>query len=1224
MQEARGSPSPGPAAAPAVPAPGRASVTPFLLQTLSKLLSVSFSIIISRLFGLPSHILAAAIFYLPALQTTGLFVMREALRRATARPVSSDLSVSVHASGRDSEAHKKAQRTSASRPPSPERGEGASRAKAALCRDQRNSLCSSLNLAHLGSVFSIVFSLFLAGVWLAVPPTLRSGTDGREGANFFAQTNDMRSHEQATRAVLEAAGHAATLWSYRVCVVLFFSASVVEAAAEPLLIRVLLQGAEPHTSDEESDDGVAEEDKEGERSWRNGAFGDGEGKPMRRGVCAKDGEGARRKVLRKESGENGAWASCREQETRALNAEAACRHRALAEAAATLGRTLTVLCLLGVLHFLRLLVVDLHLKTGRPCSDTSSCDSQTGVWRAAKAPSGLSTPQVSPREIAVPPRLVLSLTASHPLLAFAFGQVVYSLVWFFRLAHAAQLLNTRRERKRRPCFFTELRRYLEAVSHISAGRCSCGGRRCAGPSASPAVPRGFAAAVPAESGVLCSAPPHSIWPCWLPRLRGVFQAPQRARERLQEAARRLTVAEHRRLLRVSFGLMVQKFLGVEGEKLILLGFLSPDAAGEFAFVTGAASIFPRLLFGPVEDAAFTSFCALHGAGALDSKAPPETLDPSAPDRRTASRVATETPDGAAAPEEAGGLQRRQGLVGSSRRRASRGQSLSPWGLRRRSGGQACSDQQRPAGSGSASSLGFPSMGDEDACGALAPGGEEVNGGDALEQREDEGREELLGPSVPLLRLLLALEGTIGLVAAACGPQREDEGREELLGPSVPLLRLLLALEGTIGLVAAACGPVFARVAVRLIYGSRWGNCPGAVAALQVYSVYILLIAVFGLLDAHALATAPPAMLRLLRRVKGWATALHLVVLLPAFVLFFPERQAAAVVAAQCLYTFFAIIADVVPLAFRLASARSKRSRSLEALCIVRHVSSLGTKQDCTSESSGVQLAVHASRAPAIVHAPDTPRARNASPDVSLEREASRRKSLLDEGSANGGVKDRKEEAGESETHVWRSISAEGGAGAEERANVFQERLRLTNLLPLVFPAALALLPPSPLSLVLPILLAASLAAAAVHTLRRSARESCAPEESAKDARSDWTRRVDFDSDTCLLESREGEPEELGSYRPGRQKRMRQRDRIQILAGDSSTDDSELAQMDSQVVRVMGFCAKEWHVEVLLGFIVAGVLLLSLSKPCLTTLTLLQVGGGRAQVPLLGTLTRAKK
>ncbi|KFH02625.1 Rft protein [Toxoplasma gondii VAND] len=1192
MQEARKSPSPAPAAAPAVPAPGRASVTPFLLQTLSKLLSVSFSILISRLFGLPSHILAAAVFYLPALQTTGLFVMREALRRATARPVASDLSVSVHASGSDSEAHTKAQRTSASRPPSPERVEGASRAKAPLCPVQRNSLCSSLNLAYLGSVFSIVFSLLLAVVWIAVPPILRSGTDGREGANFLAQTNDMRSQEKATRAVLEAAGHAATLWSYRICVVLFFSASVVEAAAEPLLIRVLLQVTEPHTSDEETDDGVVEEDNEEERSWRNGAFEDVEGKPAMRGVWAKDGEGGRRTVLTKDSGENGARISCKEQETLALSAEAACRHRALAEAAATLGRTLTVLCLLGVLHFLRLLIVDLHLKSGTACGDASSCDSQTLVGRAAKAPSGLGTLQVSPGETAVLARLVLSLTVSHPLLAFAFGQVVYSLVWFFRLMHAAQPLTTQRRRKRRPCFFTELRRYLEAVSHIRAGRCSCGGRRCAGSSASRAVATDFAASVPAESGVLCSAPPRPTWARWLPRLRGVCQAPQRARERLLEAARRLTVAEHRRLLRVSFGLMVQKFLGVEGEKLLLLALLSPDAAGEFAFVTGAASIFPRLLFGPVEDAAFTAFCALHGAGALGSKAPPETLDPSAPERRTASTVATgpaetKARDDAGVPEEAGGLQRRQGLVVRLRRRANHAQPLSPSSLRRGVGGPACSDQQRPAGLGSSSSLGSLSMGGEDSCGALAPGGEEVDGGDALEERK-------------------------------------GEGREELLGPSVPLLRLLLALEGTIGLVAATCGPVFARVAVRLIYGPRWGNCPGAVAALQVYSVYILLIAVFGLLDAHALATAPPAMLRLLRRLKGWATALHLVVLLPAFVSFFPERQAAAVVAAQCLYTFFGIIADVVPVAFRLASVRSKRSRSLETLCIVRHLSSLGTKSDCASESSGVQLAVQtASHAPAIVHAPDTPHGRNASPDVSLERGASRRRFLFAKGLANGGVKDREEEARESETHVWGSISAEEGGGAEERANAFQERLRLADLLPHVFPAALALLPPSPLSLVLPILLAASLAVAAVSSLRRSAQESCAPEESAKDARSDSTRRVDFDSDICLFESRGGEPEELRSCRPGRHKRMRQKDRIEILPRDSSSADSAFAQGDSQVLRVMGVCAKEWHVEVLLGFVVACGLVLSLSKPCLTTLTLLQVGGVRTQVPLLGSLTAAK-
>ncbi|CDI85366.1 hypothetical protein, conserved [Eimeria praecox] len=105
-------------------------------------------------------------------------------------------------------------------------------------------------------------------------------------------------------------------------------------------------------------------------------------------------------------------------------------------------------------------------------------------------------------------------------------------------------------------------------------------------------------------------------------------------------------------------------------------------------------------------------------------------------------------------------------------------------------------------------------------------------------------------------------------------------------PALALLQLLLLLQGTLGLAAAAGGCLFAAPALRCFFGpSMVAPGSGFVQTLQVYCCYVCCLSIFGLLDAYASATCSSGSLRLLKRYYLAVTAVHLVVLLPLSVCF---------------------------------------------------------------------------------------------------------------------------------------------------------------------------------------------------------------------------------------------------------------------------------------------------------------------------------------------------
>ena len=72
-------------------------------------------------------------------------------------------------------------------------------------------------------------------------------------------------------------------------------------------------------------------------------------------------------------------------------------------------------------------------------------------------------------------------------------------------------------------------------------------------------------------------------------------------------------------------------------------------------------------------------------------------------------------------------------------------------------------------------------------------------------------------------------------------------------------------------MAAAFGPAYAYLALRLAYGQRWSET-GAPAALALYSTYICLLAVNGILEAFQHAVASPAQLA---RANAWLVGFSL-------------------------------------------------------------------------------------------------------------------------------------------------------------------------------------------------------------------------------------------------------------------------------------------------------------------------------------------------------------
>ncbi|PFH32461.1 hypothetical protein BESB_017790 [Besnoitia besnoiti] len=1009
---------------------------------------------------------------------------------------------------------------------------------------QRSRRCSSMNLAFLGVLSSALFSAILAIVWLAALPDLRSASSadasasgappraGRQlGFGSFRARGVLEPTPQERNHELEVTEDAATVWSYRLAVGLFCLATLLEAAAEPFLTAVVLRASEAGAGGSR---GAAEAavypEATGERSDRNRAYSDGGG-TARGGQPSESvvprgqrrGEGQKRDGLSPESRKNDSEPACRGNAAATRDADEACRLRALAEAAATVSKMATILALLGFLRVIRPRLVTLHTMQAPVCHDAAGVCGASYASRepASWDPLGGSAPPpqslFSAAASLLPAhwRLTLALACSHPLAAFGGGQVVYSLVWLFVLARAAlqggasmceggeeekgEARGKRKEGKLRFTLFV-FRRYLQALQNVCCGRCSCSYTRCRPhertrsansseaafqpPRASPPPPafsRGRAPSLAPEAAeVGARRASDSAWS--LRRLRRVVvclrEVVTRAHMRLSSAKEHLVIAEHRRLLRVNFGLMLQKFLGTEGEKLLLLALLSPDAAGEYAFVSAAASIFCRLFFAPIEEAAFTAFCAQPvKATALASVGPAggtETMEPSgpkAPGPRGNTRQEGGRGSGTEAKEngEIRLISRRSAILpvgGNMQHHLTSRKEVDDCSLHQ-AGNLANSGLQPPSGLRCRSHVHSADR-HKETCEAVYGsfcGDESPRGGAGP---ADEGQEEVASPA-----------GDRPLPDSSLEAAYASDGA---FGPSLPLLRRVLALEGTLGLVAAANGPLFARAALRFVYGPRWGNCPGAVAALQVYSVYLFLLAVYGLLDAYTMATASPEMLRLLRRLNGVATAFHLVVSLPSCVSLYPERQAAAVVGMQCLFAVAKIGFSLLPFAYRLASLWLKPARSLESLRVVSHASPRSKVARGSAAFDTQDKSLRCAE-------PHSVRSGLFSETFETERDPPSRWRSLAEASpkgARGGAS-----AAASPSELW---TPQRDSGGSEKARFANEPLDLGSLLSCVPSAALLLLPPSLVSLVLPIVCWALFAAAVLAAARRAPQMSCSRSE----------------------------------------------------------------------------------------------------------------------------------
>ncbi|PHJ22983.1 rft protein [Cystoisospora suis] len=489
-----------------------------------------------------------------------------------------------------------------------------------------------------------------------------------------------------------------------------------------------------------------------------------------------------------------------------------------------------------------------------------------------------------------------------------------------------------------------------------------------------------------------------------PRLSHMKAFPSRVHTEVARIERVLLAEEHRRLLRVNLGVMAQKFVAIEGEKFLLLSLLDSRAAGEYVFVSSAASILCRLLFAPIEEEAFNAFCSARQfemtereEGVMErdiqsfssvekdeeekekekKKCKLMILGQQARGRddmvKKIQSIEEERLKGEEEEEEKGGDYEKVSSLGRQEREiVDQGQNT--WmkePMLMYDGGRALErqkkqeeerrelirnwgDKEKREGDGTSLHTGDdPGVDDvrkddevyvhrggsdlimcqegnirQDGLRWRKPRGEEggkssmarqfdclqvdpqvhhpancfshlPNGGRRTTTpplhekkenrrcgREEEQQQPTAAPHPLLARTFngdeeavagspRAVRGDSSLCASSRGAKRRqiqtvysraersstlhtfpatrhekgDRERERSLpdipdvsmksqssvvwSKSLPLLRLLLLIEGTIGLVAATQGPIFARAALRLVYGPRWGNEPGAVAALQV-------------------------------------------------------------------------------------------------------------------------------------------------------------------------------------------------------------------------------------------------------------------------------------------------------------------------------------------------------------------------------------------------------
>ena len=109
----------------------------------------------------------------------------------------------------------------------------------------------------------------------------------------------------------------------------------------------------------------------------------------------------------------------------------------------------------------------------------------------------------------------------------------------------------------------------------------------------------------------------------------------------------------------------------------------------------------------------------------------------------------------------------------------------------------------------------------------------------------------------------AAEDDARAVARARAALRQLEA-EARMRTAAELLVLALRLVLTLGLVLAVLGPPFCGTLVRLLLGARWSGT-GVAGGLAAYCLYVLCLALNGVTEAFAVATAP-------RDAVGWLNA----------------------------------------------------------------------------------------------------------------------------------------------------------------------------------------------------------------------------------------------------------------------------------------------------------------------------------------------------------------
>lgn len=309
---------------------------------------------------------------------------------------------------------------------------------------------------------------------------------------------------------------------------------------------------------------------------------------------------------------------------------------------------------------------------------------------------------------------------------------------------------------------------------------------------------------------------------------------------LQWALGRYLSAEHLELLPTYLVLLAQKMLLQQGEQLLLLLLLDSEAAAEYAVTSGAASVLCRIIFSQVESAAFDGFCAMQK-------------------RPSAGFAATTTTDAAAGWAEFD-TQMTTAVAWKQKCKSAWVETSAEQQL------QLCGGVFNPEAIIPDQQLRF-----------------ELHGSNS-DTDGDVGRINCSKTAITGVlgsRFMAILQRLLG---------RRKIQADAVLSPSHPpalaLLQLLLLLQGTVGLAAAAGGCLFAAPALRCFFGpSTVAPGSGFVQTLQVYCCYVCCLSIFGLLDAYASASCSSDSLRLLKRCYLAVTVVYLALLLPLSIRF---------------------------------------------------------------------------------------------------------------------------------------------------------------------------------------------------------------------------------------------------------------------------------------------------------------------------------------------------